>query len=291
MANQATTILFVQNPGGTALLDMQAIDGPLSFVMAKAVSPSATQGLYLNRLFGEPDLIAEATVDNALTPVATKLIDLTAQGLTFPATTMRQVKWRHWWQTDNDRYLVEYERWLLGGTTPVLLGTRRVIHAHGVIAASVVAYGALQLHATTSGGTVTVDTGSTSAGVSIGDFTSGASSLTFPLSRATPRVTFAHFAEDAGTIGDVRTIQARAVVVAGTGTVETFTSNGTEALSSPNGVNNLDLGLFALPPGDMDLVMNGNSVECQVTGIASDETRHRVELFFGRAIQVAFQGS
>jgi hypothetical protein len=53
----------------------------------------------------------------------------------------------------------------------------------------------------------------------------------------------------------------------------------------------LECDFFILPPGDADLVMNSNNVELQVTGIDSDETRHRVEIFIGPAVQVAFQGS
>lgn len=291
MANQVTTVSYTLPSAAAGSLDLGAIDGDFSQVLSKVFSPDANRGQYIARLDKQPNIVCEAVVDNGLTPVATKMFDLTALGLTFPTTTKRLIRWRHWVQTDNDLYYTEYSRWVLGGTTPVLLGSRRVIDSEGDVAGTIYAYGQLQLHATTSGGTVTVDTTQTSQGLSLGNFTSGAAALTFGPSRATPSATFAHFAEDAGTIGDVRTIQIRALVVAGTGTVETFTSNGTEAISSPNQVNNIDLGLFVLPPGDADLVMNGNSAELRITGIASDETRHRVDMFIGAPVLVPFQGS
>jgi hypothetical protein len=47
---------------------------------------------------------------------------------------------------------------------------------------------------------------------------------------------------------------------------------------------------FILPPGDCDLVMNSNNIEVRVTGVASDETRNRVEVFIDPAVSVQFQG-
>ena len=291
MTTQALTIGFVLPGSANGSVAMAAIDGDPSLIESIIGSADANRGQYLARKYGQPQITAEGVFDNGLTPATVQLVDLTDLGVTFPTGTKRKIRWRHYVQTDNDRYTTEYERWVLGGSTPVLLGNRKVVASEGDVNGTIYAYGAIQLHATLSSGTVTVDTTQTSAGLSLGNFTSGAASLTFGPCRATPSATFAHFAEDAGTIGDVRTIQSRALDVAGTGTVETFTSNGTEALSSPNGTCNLDLGLFALPPGDGDLVMNSNNVELQVTGIASDETRHRVEIFIEPAVSVLFQGS
>lgn len=291
MTTQALTVNFVLPGTANGSVNMAAIDGDPSLIESKIDSADAQRGQYLARKYGLPQITAEGVFDNGSAAATVQLVDLTDLGVTFPTATKRKIRWRHYVQTDNDRYTTEYERWVLGGTTPVLLGSRKVVASEGVVAGTVYAYGTLQLHATTSGGTVTVDTTQTSSGLSLGNFTSGAASLTFGPSRATPSATFAHFAEDAGTIGDVRTIQIRALATAGTATVETFTSNGTEALTSPNGTTNVDLGLFALPPGDGDLVMNTNNVELQVTGIASDETRHRVEIFIEPAVSVLFQGS
>lgn len=288
--SQTLSILGVWGPNNS-VLDLGAIDGDPSVILSKVESPDANRAQYLARLFNLPNLFAEGTFDADATPLATKLFDLTALGVTFPTGTKRLIRWRHWEQTDNDQYYVEYSRWILGGATPALLGSRRVIDAEGVVAGTKYAYGNIALHATTASATVTVSA-SSSAGISLGNFTSGAAALTFGPSRATPVVAFANFAEDAGTIADFRAIQVRALAVAGTATVETATiSGGSEALSSPNGVTNIDLGLTALPPGDADLALNSSNVELRVTGIASDETRHRIEMFIGAPVLVPFFGA
>src|SRR5678815_4134341 len=145
MANQVTTVSFVLGPNAS-VLDMGAIDGDFSQVLSKVLSPDPNRGQYLARLFNAPNIAAEGVVDNGLTPVATKLFDLTALGVTFPTTTKRLIRWRHWVQTDNDLYYTEYSRWILGGTTPVLLGSRRVIESEGDVAGTIYAYGQLRLH-------------------------------------------------------------------------------------------------------------------------------------------------
>src|SRR5678815_4365294 len=103
MANQVTTVSFVLGPNAS-VLDMGAIDGDFSQVLSKVLSPDPNRGQYLARLFNAPNIAAEGVVDNGLTPVATKLFDLTALGVTFPTTTKRLIRWRHWVQTDNDLY-------------------------------------------------------------------------------------------------------------------------------------------------------------------------------------------
>lgn len=291
MTTQALTVSFVQPGSAAGSLQIAAIDGDLGLIESKIESADAQRGQYLARKYGSPNIVAEGVFDNGSATATVSLVDLTSLGVTFPATTKRRIRWIHYVQTDNDLYQTEYERWILGGTTPLLLGSRVVKASFGDVAGTVYAYGDVQLHATTSGGTVTVDTATTSAGVSLGNFTSGAATLTFGPCRATPYVNFWHYAEDAGTIGDFRTLQVRALATAGTATVETATTNGTEAVTSPNGVNNIDIGLHILPPGDADLALSTNNVQLQITGIASDETRHRVEIFVGPTVLVPFQGS
>jgi hypothetical protein len=304
MANQVTTVSFVQ-PGGEAptgvneQLDMNAIDGDLGQVLALALTPGSGQGRYLRRLFLEPDITAEAVVDNGTTPLAAQLVDLDDVGVKWPAATMRLIKWRWWQQTDNDRWLTEYERWVLGGTTPVLLGSRRLIHSHGVIASTVVAYGVCHAACnfdssdtaiTTAVGTSDVATSST-AGSSIGNISTNTAVLTHPVARdGGKRVMGINASSDVATASE--SLYATVFPGASSTTMSIYTAD--TATPSADGFDDdgrLEVAFFIEPPGDCNLVMNSTHVEMQITGVASDETRHRVEIFIGRAVQVAFQGS
>lgn len=302
MANQVTTVSFTQvpanaNPDGVKRI-MDAVDGDMGQALSKAMSPTPEHYGFLGRLFGEPDIVAEAVVDNGLTPLAAEIIDLTDQGVTFPATTMRQVKWRHWIQSDNDRFYVEYEQWLLGGTTPALLGTRRVIQAHGVVAGANVAYGVCHAAAnydssdtaiTTDVGTSSVSASST-AGSSIGDVATNTATLTHPIARdAGKRVLGVNASPDVATATEQ--LHASAFPATST-TMSIFTADlATPSADGFDDDGRLECSFFILPPGDCNLVINSTHVELQITGIASDETRHRVEVLLGRQVQVAFQGS
>lgn len=222
------------------------------------------------------------TTDNT---AASKAVDITARGVTFPAGAFRRIVFRSFAVTDNDSFFQEWSQvvWGNDGTTPKLLGTARLIHASGEINGTVVRYGAVKYHGTTSGATVTDGTDSES-GLSLGNFSSGAATLTVPISRstATMRVEGAHFSEDAGTIGDLRSIQVRAASTT-TFTVNVATTNGTEALTDPTGVNNVDIALFLPPPPSVALVMNGNSLECHAGYNATDDVYHDIEVDVGPA--------
>jgi len=301
MANQATTISFVQVPANTVASSglMAAVDGDPRQTLARAQSNQADSAGFMARLFNEADITAEAVVDNALTPTAAEIVDLNDQGVTWPTNTMRLIKWRWWEQTDNDRFCVEYERWVLGGTTPVLLGSRRLIHAHGVVASSVVAYGICHAACnfdssdtaiTTAVGTSDVATSST-AGSSIGNISTNTAVLTHPVARdGGKRVMGVNSSSDVATASE--TLFASVFPGASSTTMSIYTAD--TATPSADGFDDdgrLEVSFFIEPPGDCNLVMNSTHVEMQITGIASDETRHRVEIFIGRAVQVAFQGS
>lgn len=285
MANQTLAVSFVL-PG--VALDMNAIDGDPALILARAQSALSTKGQYLARLFGKPTLIAEGVNTNDTTAVALELVDLTTAGVTFPATTMRKILWRHWIQSDNDRFFVEYERWVLGGTTPVLLGTRKVNSAHGVVAGTTVAYGNGQAQATYAQDTATAVAANSSAGWSLGNNATNTTTLTHPIARATPKVYSVNVAPDVAT----NTEQLHASIFAATSTTASIFSVAVTdgAADGFDDVGAVTAYGFILPPGDADLVMNSNNVELQVTGIDADETRHRVEIFVGETVHVAFQG-
>lgn len=232
---------------------------------------------------GLPQFFTRAkTTDNS---AASSAMDLTALGLTFKAGGFRRIFFRSTAVTDNDSWTQDWEQivWGNDGTTPKLLGTPRLIQAAGEINGTVARYGSVKYHGTTSGATVT-DGADSDSGLSLGNFSSGAATLTVPISRNTStgmRVESVHLSEDAGTVGDTRVLQARAASTT-TFTVNAFTQNGTEALGDPNGVNNVDIGLYLLPPPSIALVMSSNNVQVHCGFNATDDVYHDVEVWVTR---------
>lgn len=307
MATQTLAVSFIQPGGGTTAggasgsLDRDAIDGSPDLILARAQSSLSTKAQYLATLFGRPNIIAECVCTNDTTPASLELVDLTTMGgaALFPAGTMRKISWRWFQQTDNDRWCTEYERWVLGGTTPVLLGSRRLLHSHGVINSSVVAYGVCHaaVNFDSSDTAITTDVGtsdvsaSSTAGSSIGNISTNTAVLTHPVARTSgKRVLGVNASADVATA----TEQLLATVFPGASstTMSIFTAD--TATPSADGFDDdgrLEVSFFIEPPGDCNLVMNSANVEMQITGIASDETRHRVEITIGPAVNTAFQGS
>lgn len=298
MANQTLAVTLIQPGGGTTAggvagsIDRDAIDGSPDLILARAQSNLATKAQYLATLFGRPNIVAEGINTNDTTAVVLELVDLTTMGgaALFPAGTMRKVRWRHFLQTDNDRFFTEYERWVLGGSTPVLLGTRRVIQSHGVVAGTTVAYGNVHAQATYAQDTATAVTANSTAGASVGNNSTATITFTHPVCRATPKyVRGLNASSDADTATEH--LHASAFNVNST-TMSIYVADlATPSQDGFDDVGVLDVEAFILPPGDCDLVMNSTNVEVQVLGIDADETRHRVEIFLEPPVNVAFQGA
>lgn len=289
MANQTTTVSFVLPASAAGTIDIAAIDGDPSIRLARAMSTHAKRGQYLDALFGRATVIAEAVANSEATAVAAEVVDLTDLGVTFPATTMRKIRWLHLLQTDNDRFVVEYERWVLGGTTPVLLGTRKATHSHGVIAGTTVQYGDVQAQATYAVDTATAVAANSTAGSSLGNTSTNTTTFTHPTARSSPKYYWLTTSPDVAT--NTEQINS-AIFGASATTASIFTAAVTDgAADGFDDVGVMTAGAFILPPGDCDLVMDSNNVTMKVTGIDADETRHRVEIYIGPAIHVAFQGA
>lgn len=289
---QALTVSFV-NPGGVAgTLDMEAIDGSDLARLSKCLSGPGTVsniGEYLAPLFGKPNIVAEGVFDNDATPAATQLVDLTDKGVTFPASTVRTIRWRHLIQSDNDRFVVDYEQDVLGGTTPALLGTRRVRSAFGVVAGTTVEYGNIRAQATYSTDTATAVAANSTAGSSLGNNSTNTVTLTHPVARTSPKNFWVNVSPDVATV----TEQLHGGIVAtNTTTASIFLADlATPSADGFDDAGTIDAYGYILPPGDAVLALNTNNVELQITGIASDETRHRVELWISPQVSVLFQGS
>jgi hypothetical protein len=232
----------------------------------------------------KPQFIARAkTTDNT---AASAVIDLTAQGLLSPAKSYRTIRVKSTAVNGTDSWTQEWEQVVYGndGVTPKLLGSARLIRAVGQINGTVAKYGSVKYHGTTSGATVT-NGADVDSGLSLGNFSSGVATLTVPISRDTTtsmRVESAHFSEDAGTIGDTRVPQVRAASTT-TFTVNVATQNGTEALTDPNGTNNIDIGLFLLPPPSVAFAMASNNVTITAGYNTTDNVYHDIEVFIERA--------
>lgn len=239
----------------------------------------ARSAAQLGRTLGQPDCGNVTQTTAAETGVA---IDLTTQfgASAFLADVIYRVLFRSIATNLNSRWVQLWEQYLLGGTTPVLLGEPNLLTAYGINNGTVGAYGRTRYHGTTSGATVTNATGQAgvSAGHSLGNFSGGVATLTIPKSRATARCLSTHFSEDAGTIGDLRDVQVRSAS-ATTMTVNVATVNGTEALTDPAGTNNIDLGLYILPPPSIALAMSTNNVQIQVGHDAAENCRHAVDVW------------
>src|SRR3972149_5142279 len=282
MATQTLAISFIQPAATASIIDMDAIDGDPGIRLARAQSSHSKRGQYLASMFGKPTLIAEGVNTNDTTPAALELMDLTDLGVTFPTGTFRQIRWRHFLQSDNDQFYVEYERWVAGAATPVLLGTRRVVHAHGVVATANVAYGVCHAAANydSSDTAIVTDVGtsdvsvSSTAGSSIGNISTNTATLTHPVARvAGKRVLGINCSSD---VAPAPESLLASVFPVNTTTMSIFTAD--TATPSADGFDDdgrLEVSFFILPPGDADLVMNSTHVELQVTGGASDEARPR----------------
>jgi hypothetical protein len=227
---------------------------------------STTQSITAqNELLGRPDFKARAkTTDNT---AASQVIDLTDEGVTFPAATLRRIKFRSKATTDNDTWVQEWEQYVWGndGTTPKLVGSPRLLNAVGIIAGTPVQYGDVRISATVATTAITEVTEHTSAGSSIAASSSGVAVLTHPIARATigAKLVSAHFSADVTTIGEQRHVQ-----------VET-------GVSSTTADGQLEVKLFILPPPSVALVMTSNNLEVHVGHDATDDVYHDVEVFVG----------
>lgn len=235
-------------------------------------------------LLGRPDFVATAkTTDNS---AASQVIDLTDEGVTFPASTIRKIRFRSIARNGASQWVQDWEQSVLGGTTPVLLGSARLINAVASISGTGVQYGLCKLtYPVVDGALGTVVSQHTTAGMSLDGLDNGNGVITHPIARATvgARVLSAHFAADVETIGERRHVQVVSQATATTSTLSMSTINGTEAVGVPTDDGELEVQMFILPPPSVALVMNSNNVELHCGYDASDNVYHYVEVYVGKA--------
>lgn len=248
---------------------------------------AAQQATARAELNDDPDFAAElqATTDTS----NLQAVDLTDEGVTFPANTVRTIRLRSWVMTDNDRYFYETQEDVLGGTTPVLLG-QRLIRGHAEEAGTPKAYGDVHLAATITALT-TITNIYASNGFALGDISGGKAALAVPKNRL---LLLKEARLDAAV---VNTSDVGAFVAinftnldglgAGTDGVNFYSQSAASIVATDNPVvgARLDLAFQCWPPFNHRLVMNSNNVEVQCTAvdnIGDDNLKHYVEVFVGR---------
>lgn len=235
--------------------------------------------------------VKATTTDNS---AASQVLDLTDQGVTFPAGTRRKITFRSIAVTDNDQWEQEWEQYVLGGTTPALMGSAKLINAIGNINGTQCQYGVCHAAAnydssdtavTTTVGSSDVATSST-AGSSIGNISTNTATLTHPIARAGgKRVLGVNSSADVATA----TEQLLATVYPiNSTTMSIFTAD--TATPSADGFDDdgrLEVSFYILPPPSIALVMNSNNVEVHCGHDASDVVTHYIEVYVGRAENIA----
>jgi len=262
-----------------------------AFAWAGTASQKATA---LAEIWKTPDFKAEvqATTDTS----NVQAIDLTDEGVTFPARTIREIRGRSWCLTDNDTYYYEWRESVLGGTTPVLLG-QKIDLGWNEQNGTVFETGRVHFAATITALT-TITTIFASKGLALSDIASGKADLVVPQNR---------LILNKGCTLDATLVSVTAAGVniaidytnldglgAGTGAVvfwEGFTT--TDVLTDdPKVGTRLDLAFEIWPVHNHRLVMNTNNVEVQVTAVNAnindDNLRHIVEVFVGAAKVVPY---
>lgn len=235
-----------------------------------------------SELLQRPDFRVRAnTTDNS---AASLVMDLTAHGVTFPANTMRRLRFRSVARNTTNIYAQEWEQFVLGGTTPKLVGSARLIKASGVISGTVVEYGFVHAQATYSTDTATAVAANTSAGSSLGNNSTNTITLTHPLARSSPK-----FIRGINNCPAAATASGARHVAGVTATSTTFSLFVTD-LATPSAASPapavLDVEFFIVPPPSVQLAMATNNVTITAGHDASENVTHDIEAFIGRAEDV-----
>lgn len=238
-------------------------------------------------MLGRPDFVAEArTTDNT---AASQVIDLTDEGVTFPAGTVRKIRFRSVARTGVDQFVQEWEQSVLGGTTPVLLGSARLINAYASLNGVGKQYGlchAVANYDSSDTAILTAVAGSTAdgstLGSSIGNISTNTATLTHPIARAAgKRILGSNASPDVATVTE--SLQVGVFPINST-TMSIFTAD--TATPSADGFDDdgrLEVSFYILPPPSVAIVMNSNNVEVHVGHDATDNVYHAIAVYVGRA--------
>lgn len=235
------------------------------------------------RTLGQPQVSGYITSDGAETG---QIIDLTDQGFSFLADHTYQIILRGRHSNDANRWCQSWVYNLRGGTTPLILGSGKLLKADGHISTTAVEYGLVQAQATYAGDTATAVAAGTSAGCSLGNTSTNTTTFTHPIARAAPKHYWVNASPDVAT----NTEQVNASIFGATSTTASiFTSAVTDGAA--DGFD--DVGIitafgFIVPPPSVFLTMNSNNVEVHIGYDASDLIQHYVDVFVGEPEYIPF---
>lgn len=213
-----------------------------------------------------------------------QLIDLTDElgASAFLADHVYQIILRSRASNDANRWLQTWTQTLLGGATPVLLGSPRLLTASGRISSTAVEYGRCHAQATYAGDTATAVAANSSAGSSLGDNSTNTITLTHPVARITPKyVRGINASSDAVTATEGLHVSGYAAGGSSTTMLLYAMDLATPSADGFDDVGVLDVDFFIVPPPSVFLSMNTAQVEVHVGYDASDLIQHYVDVFIG----------
>lgn len=283
----AFTLKFLDESGFSSTY----LDEPDSFIVF-AAAQSGDKGA-IAQVMGLPNFIAEATVTTDTSDG--EIVDLTDEGVTFPADTVRTIRCKSYCSSPNDHFMYEWAEDVLGGTTPVLLG-QRILNGWADQAGTVFEYGQHLHFAATITALTTLATIDGSKGYVLGDIASGRAALLVPRNRLfLPKgaVLTAPSAISA-TQGSADTVTWETTNLdglgAGTDALAFLDSSATtdSAAADPALGGVISLAFECWPPINHRLVMDSNNVTIKATAtnanVADDTLRHRLEIFVGKKV-------
>ena len=264
--------LTVQNPAIYFDANAQDLDDYEMFAAADDSNGSKGRAAQAHVLASRQFHVDAVTTTNDTGQV----LDLTDQGVTFPANTVRDIYMLHSLCNTTDRYEMLVRQSVLGGTTPRLLGRPKIIDGWGHQGATELEYGQIHGEFTIASGAVAET--DVSPGMSCGDFTSGVAALAVPTHRLARLKHASLFPGTYGaTVGQVLQVNPDG----GAGSVRAIAPDDGAVDTNP-GDGAMEIGIELWPPGNCFLSMNSNNVEVHVLGVSGDVFVHTVDVWVGR---------
>lgn len=270
----------------TVTVGTVTLPGNQGLLKAKTYNFLAQNEAQVARMLGQPQVSGYGTTTASETGA---LIDLTDEGFEFLADHVYTIMLRGQHSNDANRWVQCWTQSVLGGTTPVLLGSPQLLNAYGRISTTAVQYGRCHAQATYSQDTATAVAANSSAGSSLGNNSTNTITLTHPVARATPKyVTGINASSDAVTATEG--LHVSAYVAGGTSTTILLYAMdlATPSADGFDDVGVLDVDFFIAPPPSVFLAMSTNNVQVHIGYDASDLIQHYVDVFIGEPQYLPF---